>query len=135
MANSPPPVPDFWVDQPVRLLAARGLQDAAHNHLGADRLCFVGGASGVRRQHHVVERLEAIVLGRLADTLEDRSIIIPMKRKLPGDRAMPLREDRLDLLTIRRRCQRWRNRNDCRKHCHDPANECGQCSDHPGHVE
>src|SRR5207253_2557911 len=41
-----PPVPDFWVDEPVGLLAARGLQDAAHNHLGADSLCFVGGAGG-----------------------------------------------------------------------------------------
>src|SRR5713101_8432601 len=56
-----PPVPDVWVDEPVGLLAPRRLQYAAHNHLGADRLCFPGGPGGVRRQHHVGEGLEAVV--------------------------------------------------------------------------
>src|SRR5882672_9050919 len=55
-----PPIPDFWIDQTVGLLAAGGLKDASHHHLSARRLGFLGGASSVRRQHHVGERLEAV---------------------------------------------------------------------------
>lgn len=48
-------------------------------------------------------------IGRLADTLEDRSIAIPLKRKGAQDRTERLREDRLDYLEIRRQCLRWTN--------------------------
>lgn len=46
-------------------------------------------------------------IGRQADGLEDRSIIIPMRRKLSGEKLERLRLDQLDLGPIRQQCLRW----------------------------
>lgn len=47
------------------------------------------------------------LIGRLPATLHDRAIGVPMRRKLPGERVEKLREDRLNLDDLRRKCQRW----------------------------
>jgi hypothetical protein len=47
-------------------------------------------------------------IGRIADTLEDRSIIVMMQRKAPGERFDRLRGDRPDQFDgLRRRAARW----------------------------
>jgi len=48
-------------------------------------------------------------IGRLVDTLEDRSIIVKMQRKRPTDRVARLREDRFerDVADTQSRCRRW----------------------------
>lgn len=48
------------------------------------------------------------LIGRLPDTLEDRSVQITMRRKAPGENAERLRIDRLSFLSdLRRKCARW----------------------------
>lgn len=46
-------------------------------------------------------------IGSQRDTLEDRSIIISLRRKMPDDRVDRLRMDRLDFEDVKRRCVRW----------------------------
>jgi putative DNA primase/helicase len=47
-------------------------------------------------------------IGRIADTLEDRSVIVMMQRKAPGERFDRLRGDRPDQFDgLRRRAARW----------------------------
>lgn len=48
-------------------------------------------------------------IGRLPGTLEDRSVVIPMRRALPGERVARLRQDRIweELEPIRRKVHRW----------------------------
>ena len=47
-------------------------------------------------------------IGKLAGTLEDRSIILHMRRRAPGEHVERLRLDRLaDLDHLRHRCRRW----------------------------
>jgi len=47
-------------------------------------------------------------IGKLAATLEDRSIIIQARRRAPGESVERLRLDRLsELEHLRRRCRRW----------------------------
>jgi putative DNA primase/helicase len=48
-------------------------------------------------------------IGRLIDTLEDRSIIVAMQRKRPEDRAERLREEQFesDIDPLRQQCRRW----------------------------
>jgi len=51
-------------------------------------------------------------IGRLAGTLEDRSIIVPMRRRAPGEQVERLRLDRLDELEpLARRCRRFADDN------------------------
>ncbi|MCB1811946.1 MAG: DUF3631 domain-containing protein [Candidatus Competibacteraceae bacterium] len=48
------------------------------------------------------------LIGRLPDTLADRSIVIPMRRRLPGETVAKLRLDKLDgLKPLARQCLRW----------------------------
>ena len=44
-------------------------------------------------------------IGRLADTIEDRSITIAMRRKLPGEKVQSMRK--ADFGRLRSRCARW----------------------------
>ena len=47
-------------------------------------------------------------IGKLAATLEDRAIILPMKRKKPGERVAKLRaQDGEPFVTLRRKAARW----------------------------
>ena len=49
-------------------------------------------------------------IGNLAATLQDRSIILPMKRKKPSERVVKLRaRDGEPFITLRRKCTRWAN--------------------------
>jgi putative DNA primase/helicase len=46
-------------------------------------------------------------IGRLADTIEDRSITIEMRRRSPDETVGALRQDRLNLEWLQRLCARW----------------------------
>jgi len=49
------------------------------------------------------------LIGKLPDTLEDRSILIPMKRKGPGERVDRFQSDKMGpkLSTLKRKVMRW----------------------------
>ena len=48
------------------------------------------------------------MIGRLPDTLEDRAVVVPMRRRAPGDDLERLRLHRLDELEpLRRKAARW----------------------------
>jgi putative DNA primase/helicase len=52
------------------------------------------------------------MIGTLPDTLQDRAIVIKLKRKAPGERAVKLSIDFEDeCLELRRKCQRWADDN------------------------
>ena len=94
---------DIWLrdNEPLR-----GILNGGHSRKSARVLRAVG-------EDHEPQEFSTFCpkalagIGRLADTLEDRSIGIPVKRKRPQDRTTRLREDRLDYLEIRRQCSRW----------------------------
>ena len=46
-------------------------------------------------------------IGRMADTIEDRSIIIEMRRRAPSEIVEQLRQDKLNLDYLQRLCARW----------------------------
>jgi putative DNA primase/helicase len=89
---------DTWVRENEEL---RGILNGGHSRKTARVIRCVGDEHEVRAFSTFCPKAIAGI-GRLADTLEDRSVIIPMKRKRAEDRTAPLREDRLDLLDIRR---------------------------------
>ena len=47
------------------------------------------------------------LIGNLPDTLQDRSIVVPMRRKTPGEKVERLRLGRLDLEDLLRQAARW----------------------------
>jgi putative DNA primase/helicase len=94
---------DTWLRENEEL---RGILNGGHSRKTARVIRCVGDDHNVRAFSTFCPKAVAGI-GRLADTLEDRSVIIPMRRKRVEDRTAPLREDRLDLLDIRRKCQRW----------------------------
>jgi putative DNA primase/helicase len=94
---------DTWLRENEEL---RGILNGGHSRKTARVIRTVGEEHEVRAFSTSCPKAIAGI-GRLADTLEDRSIVVPMKRKRVEDRTTPLREDRLDLLEIRRRCWRW----------------------------
>lgn len=52
------------------------------------------------------------MIGTLPDTLQDRSVVIQLRRKAPGESASKLDIDfEAECLEIRRKCQRWVNDN------------------------
>jgi len=64
-------------------------------------------------------------IGSQRDTLEDRSIPIPLRRKLPDEQVSRLRLDRNDFENIQRRCIRWGEDNYQAVHESDPATPYG----------
>jgi putative DNA primase/helicase len=51
-------------------------------------------------------------IGKLSGTLRDRAIILPMKRKKPGERVVKLRgRDTEQFLELRRKARRWADDN------------------------
>ena len=61
------------------------------------------------------------LIGKLPDTLADRSVIIPMRRRLPGESVDKLRLDKLDDLNpLARQCLRWSQDNQHTVKASDP---------------
>jgi putative DNA primase/helicase len=94
---------DAWMRANEEL---RGVLNGGHSRKTACVLRVVGDNHEVRAFSTFCPKVIAGI-GRLADTLMDRSVVIAMKRKRVGDRVDPLREDRLNLSEVRRKCLRW----------------------------
>ena len=61
------------------------------------------------------------MIGKLPDTLEDRSIVVPLRRKQKGETVARFRADKLgEYLPLRRRAQRWADDNMARLRGMDP---------------
>jgi putative DNA primase/helicase len=84
----------------------RGILNAGHHRANAYVIRTVGDDHKPRFFSTWCPKAFALI-GRLPDTLEDRSIVIPMRRRAAGETVERLRLDRLDLEDLRRKCARW----------------------------
>jgi len=64
-------------------------------------------------------------IGRVSDTLEDRSIMFPLRRKLPDEKVARLRLDRGGFDEIKQKCIRWGEDNFAKVAASDPATPSG----------
>jgi len=64
-------------------------------------------------------------IGRISDTLEDRSILFPLRRKLPDENVARLRIDRGGFEKIKQKCIRWGEDNFAKVAASDPATPAG----------
>jgi putative DNA primase/helicase len=94
---------DTWIRENEGL---RGILDGGHTRSTAYVLRCVGDDHAPRRFSTFGAKAVSGI-GRIADTLQDRSIRIPMKRKGPGDSVDELRQDRLCFDDVASQCLRW----------------------------
>ncbi len=100
----------------------RGILNASHRKASAFVLRTVGDEH--EPAQFVTWCAKAIALiGKLPGTLEDRSILIPMKRRGPGERVERFRADKMgqELQTLKRKVMRWTNDNLSRLSKADPV--------------
>ena len=84
----------------------RGILNAGHGRQNAFVIRTVGDDHKPRLFSTWCPKAFALI-GRLPETLEDRSIVIPMRRRAPGEDVERFRLDRLDLEGLRRKSVRW----------------------------
>jgi putative DNA primase/helicase len=89
----------------------RGILNSGHTRAGAVVVRTVGDDHDARRFSTWAPKAIALI-GKLPGTLEDRSILIPMRRRAPDERVEKLRLDRLhELEPLRRKAARWASDN------------------------
>jgi putative DNA primase/helicase len=86
----------------------RGIINAGHRKLSAFIVRIVGEEHEPRRFLIWCAKVIALI-GKLSDTIEDRSIVISMKRRAPGEKIEAFRPDRLspECEEICRKAARW----------------------------
>jgi putative DNA primase/helicase len=85
----------------------RGILNSGHARDAAYVVRTVGDEHEPRRFSTWAAKAIALI-GRLPDTLADRSIVVPMRRRAPGDQVERLRLDRPGAFEdLRRRAARW----------------------------
>ncbi|MEM7481069.1 MAG: DUF3631 domain-containing protein [Acidobacteriota bacterium] len=85
----------------------RGILNSGHTRATAFVVRTVGDQHEARTFSTWGPKALAMI-GRLPSTLEDRSILVPMKRKAPGETVERLRLDRLEeFLQLRQKATRW----------------------------
>lgn len=85
----------------------RGILNSGHARASAIVICTVGDEHDVRIFSTWSPKALAMI-GELPDTLRDRSILLPMRRRAPGETIERLRLDRLhELEPLRRMACRW----------------------------
>src|SRR4029077_3535476 len=85
----------------------RGILNSGHTRSTAFVVRTVGDTHEVCFFSTWAPKVIALI-GRLSSTLEDRSIVIPMRRRAPSERVERLRLDRLgEIADIPRRAARW----------------------------
>ena len=103
--------PTLLVDEADSFVAGkeelRGVLNAGYSRDAAFTIRCVGDDYDVKQFDLFGPKLFAAI-GRLPDTLGDRCITVPMRRKLPGENIVRLRGD-LDGSDVRRKCKRWTN--------------------------
>ena len=97
---------DSWLNDEKSEL--RGVFNAAHWRSGALIPRCVGDRHDVQLFNVFGAKLLAMI-GRPPATMLSRAIVISLRRKLAGERVVPLRDDRVsdDLRPMRRRWKRW----------------------------
>ncbi len=86
----------------------RGLLNAGHHHRGRVLRAVPVGEDFEPRAFHVFAPVAIAAIGRLPGTLADRSVVLRMQRRRPGERVEPLRGDRAELHEpLRRRLARF----------------------------
>ncbi|HVR10578.1 MAG TPA: DUF3631 domain-containing protein [Thermoanaerobaculia bacterium] len=103
--------PTLLIDEADRVVSEneelRCILNSSHTRDAAYVVRTVGDDHEPRRFSTWAAKAVALI-GRLPDTLADRSVIIPMRRRAPGERVERLRLDRPgDLGDLRRRAARW----------------------------
>ena len=103
--------PTLLIDEVDSFIAGkeelRGILNAGYSRKTAYTLRCTGDDHEVKQYNLYSPKLFAAI-GKLPDTLGDRCVIVPMRRKLPGEKGQRLRGD-LDGSVIRRKCMRWTN--------------------------
>jgi hypothetical protein len=103
--------PTILVDEADTFLAEqdelRGVLNAGHDrHSAVVPRCV--GDDFEPKVFHVFGAVAIAAIGKLPDTLMDRSLVIEMKRKAPGERLQKLRRRQREALgALPRRCARW----------------------------
>ncbi|HWP23515.1 MAG TPA: DUF3631 domain-containing protein [Candidatus Binatia bacterium] len=88
----------------------RGILNSGHRRSNAFVVRCASDAEDFEPRIFLTWAPKAIAgIGKIAPTLEDRSIIISMKRRAPGERIEPLRHNQIgvELETLRRKIARW----------------------------
>lgn len=104
-------IPTLLIDEADTFLAAheelRGIIDAGHTR-GSNVIRTVGENFEVRTFRTFCPKAIAAI-GALHGTIEDRAVIIRMRRRASGETVHRLRRDRVetDLQPLRQRCMRW----------------------------
>lgn len=103
--------PTVLVDEADTFLAEneelRGILNGGHNRLTAFVWRTVGDDHEPRRFKVWAPKCIAMI-GKLPDTLEDRALVVPLRRKQPGERVERFRADRMAaFLPLRRKAARW----------------------------
>ena len=99
----------------------RGVLNNGHRRSGAFVLRLVGD-NHEPRQFSTWAAVAIALIGKLPDTLQDRSILIRMRRRLPSESIAQFRADRTDDLKIlARKAARWANDNLETLRAMDPA--------------
>jgi putative DNA primase/helicase len=103
--------PTILVDEADTFLAEqdelRGVLNAGHDrHSAVVPRCV--GEDFEPKVFRVFGAVAIAAIGKLPDTLMDRSVVIEMKRKAPGERLLKLRRRQREALSVLpRRCARW----------------------------
>jgi putative DNA primase/helicase len=98
----------------------RGLINGGHNRLSAYVWRSVGDDHEPMRFTVWAPKCIAMI-GKLPDTLEDRALVVPLRRKQPGELVERFRGDKQAAFApLRRRAQRWSDDNAMRLRDMDP---------------
>jgi putative DNA primase/helicase len=85
----------------------RGILNGGHNRLTAFVLRCEGDNYEPKRFNVWAPKAIALI-GELSGTLQDRAIVVPLRRKKPGEFVERIRIDRMDIFTpLRRQAARW----------------------------
>ncbi|OWJ74615.1 DUF3631 domain-containing protein [Haematobacter genomosp. 1] len=116
--------PTVLIDEGDTFLAEndelRGVLNGGHNRLSAYVWRSVGDDHEPRRFKVWSPKCIAMI-GQLPDTLEDRALVVQLRRKQPGEVVERFRADRInDFLPLRRKAARWAKDNALRLADADP---------------
>ena len=84
----------------------RGILNSGHTH-GTAYVVRIVGEDMEPRQFSTWAAKAIALIGRLPATLEDRAIVIPMRRRKPEEPVTPLRLSRLPSNSLSRKAARW----------------------------
>jgi len=120
--------PTLMIDEVDSFLAdkedLRGIINSGHTKAGAFVLrCFGDEHEPKRFSTWCPKILSGI--GRISDTLEDRSILFPLRRKLPDENVARLRIDRGGFDEIKQKCIRWGEDSYSKVAARDPVTPSG----------